>query len=147
MVDYLAAQLGVADPSVVKRYVERQKTPYEHAWEIREVFGYRDFDDQDAADGLREFLDGRAWVHAEGPHALFEQAVAWLRRHRVLLPGVTTAARLVAVVRAAAAERMYQTLTEAAVGADARRCGPGAAAGARRRRRRHGGRHRGVGRR
>ena len=76
------------------------------------MFGYGDFTDPQAAAGLREFLDGRAWVHAEGPYALFEEAVAWLRRHRVLLPGVNILARLVATVREAAAERMHRTLAE-----------------------------------
>jgi hypothetical protein len=42
---------------------------------------------------FRTFLYGRAWTHAEGPVALFNHAVAWLRRHRVLLPGVSVLAR------------------------------------------------------
>jgi len=82
-VDYLAVQLGVVDASVVKRYTEREKTAYEHAWEISRAYGYRDVTDGAAVAGLREFTDGRAWIHAEGPMALFGQAVAWLRRHRV----------------------------------------------------------------
>ncbi len=32
VVEYLAGQLGVDDPSVVKRYTERQMTPYEHGF-------------------------------------------------------------------------------------------------------------------
>jgi hypothetical protein len=119
VVDYLAIQLDVRVSSVIKRYAERQATQWEHTAEIRQVFGYRHFTDPQAAAGLREFLDGRAWVHAEGPYALFEQAVAWLRRHRVLLPGVSILARLVATVREAAAERMHRTLAEAAASADA----------------------------
>lgn len=31
VVEHLAAQLGIEDPSVVKRYTERPKTAYEHA--------------------------------------------------------------------------------------------------------------------
>ena len=61
------AQLGVADSSVVKLYAEREKTHLEHAWEIRAAYGHRDVADPDAAAGLREFMDGRAWTHAEGP--------------------------------------------------------------------------------
>jgi hypothetical protein len=88
-VDYLAGQLGIANPSVVKRYTDRRLTAYEHAWEIRRAYGYRDFADEQASAQLREFLAGRAWTHAEDPVALVGQAVAWLRRHRVLLPGVS----------------------------------------------------------
>jgi hypothetical protein len=63
-------------------------------------------------------MHGRAWTHAEGALALFTQAAAWLRRHRVLLPGVATLARLVSQVRDQAADRMYRTLAEAAASAD-----------------------------
>ena len=62
---------------------------------------------------FRRFLDGQAWTHAEGPAALFEQAVGWLRRHRVLLPGVTVLTRLVNAVRDAAADRMHARLAAA----------------------------------
>lgn len=46
------------------------------------------------------------------------RSVAWLRRGRVLLPGVTVLALLVAEVQAAAAEQLHQAVTEAAAGAD-----------------------------
>lgn len=37
-------------------------------------------------------LHGRAWAHAVGSVMLFDQAVGWLRRHRVLLPEVSVPA-------------------------------------------------------
>lgn len=43
VVAYVAEHLGVEDPSVVKRYTERQMTAYEHAWEIRDAYGYHQF--------------------------------------------------------------------------------------------------------
>ncbi|MFI7153456.1 Tn3 family transposase [Nonomuraea sp. NPDC050022] len=95
VVDHLAEQLGIGDASQVKKYAERPKTTYEHAWMIRDAYGYHAFDDTSSWSDrqltrqFRTFLHGRAWTHAEGPVALFEQSVAWLRRHRVLLPGVT----------------------------------------------------------
>lgn len=45
VVEHLAAQLGIEDPSVVKRYTERPKTAYEHAWEIRDACEYHEYDD------------------------------------------------------------------------------------------------------
>ncbi|WP_240799166.1 DUF4158 domain-containing protein [Streptomyces sp. A0958] len=42
---------------------------------------------------FRTFLHGRAWTNAEGPVALFNQSVHWLRRNRVLSPGVGVLAR------------------------------------------------------
>ena len=98
-VEYVAGQLDIADPSVVKRYTERPKTAYEHAWEIRAAYGYRDFADAGVHEQLVEFMGARAWIHAEGAVALFEQARAWLRRERALLPGVSVLARLAATVR------------------------------------------------
>ncbi|MGC4857275.1 DUF4158 domain-containing protein [Micromonospora sp. DT4] len=117
-VEYIASQLDIADPSVIKRYTERQPTAYEHSWEIRAAYGYRDFADPGVHDPLVEFMSARAWIHAEGAVALFEQAKAWLRRERVLLPGVSVLARLVAAVREETDQRMYRTLAEAAAGAD-----------------------------
>ncbi|MEQ4724213.1 DUF4158 domain-containing protein, partial [Nonomuraea sp. B19D2] len=100
VVDYLAEQLGIGDPSQVKKYAVRAQTAYDHAWMIRDVYGFHDFDDRESWEGrvlskrFLTFLHGRAWTHAEGPTALFDQSVAWLRRHRVLLPGVTVLERL-----------------------------------------------------
>jgi Domain of unknown function (DUF4158) len=45
VVDYLAEQLGIEDSSVVKRYVERKQTAYDHAWEIRDAHGYHPDED------------------------------------------------------------------------------------------------------
>jgi Domain of unknown function (DUF4158) len=59
-VDYVASQLDVADPSVVKRYTERQQTADEHAWEIRDAYGYRDFADPGVHEALVEFMSARA---------------------------------------------------------------------------------------
>lgn len=117
-VEFLAEQLGIDDASCVKKYVQRPQTPYEHAWEIRDRYGYRSTDDQTASERFARFLDGRAWTHAEGPVALFEHAVGWLRRNRVLLPGVTVLARQVATVREAAESRLYHALAAAARSVD-----------------------------
>ena len=118
VVEFLAGVLGIADASCVKKYLDRPQTAYEHAWEIRDRYGYRTFDDSVVADGFARFLDGRAWTHAEGPVALFEHAVGWLRRQRVLLPGVTVLARRVANARDVAEARLYETVAAAAKRAD-----------------------------
>jgi len=43
VIGYVAEQPGIDDPSCVKLYPERLQTQYEHAWEIRDLLGYRDF--------------------------------------------------------------------------------------------------------
>jgi len=45
VLEFVAGQLGLADPSRVKRYTERDKTRFEHQWEIRRDRGYREFGD------------------------------------------------------------------------------------------------------
>ncbi|MFI6704526.1 Tn3 family transposase [Streptomyces sp. NPDC050509] len=119
VIEHLAAQLGIEDPSVVERYTERPKTAYEHAWEIRDAYEYREYEDAEWPRRFRTFLHGRAWTHAEGPKALFDHAVGWLRRNRVLLPGVSVLARQVSDVRKVADRRLHATVAGAARRADA----------------------------
>ena len=54
--------------------------------------------------------DDRAWTTGDGPKALFDGAVGWLRSRRVLLPGRTRLARLVAQVREESTQRLYDVL-------------------------------------
>lgn len=108
VVDYLAEQLGIADASALKAYGERENTRLAHVRELRKVLEYTEFAEAEAE--LRVWVDARAWTTGEGPKALFDAAVGWLRGRRVLLPGVTTLARLVASVREAANQRMWDSL-------------------------------------
>jgi TnpA family transposase len=118
VVEHLAAQLGIEDVSCVKRYTERKPTAYEHAWEIRDAYEYHEYEDAEWSRRFRTFLHGRAWTHAEGPVALFNQAVGWLRRHRVLLPGVSVLSRQVSEARKVAERRLHATVAGAARRAD-----------------------------
>jgi hypothetical protein len=118
VVEYLAEQLGISDPSCVKQYVERAKTAYKHSWEIRRRLGYHEFEDRAWGRKFRTFLYGRAWTHPEGPVALFNHVVAWLRRNRVLLPGASVLARAVAEARAVADRRLRTTVSRAVRRAD-----------------------------
>ena len=94
---FVAEQLGIDDASSLKLYPERLPTQHEHAREIRKLLKIRDFDDGDLQ--LREHIAGRVWVSNDGPRALFDRAVTWLLRNRVLLPGLTSLGYLVAEVR------------------------------------------------
>jgi hypothetical protein len=111
VLDFVAAQVEVADPSCVKRYTEREKTRLEHQWEIAQVGGFVSF--ASAQEQLVEWLDRRAWTTGDGPKALFVAVVGWLRERRVLLPGVTPLVELVAEVRQAAETRLFAQLAGA----------------------------------
>ena len=54
----------------------------------------------------------RAWAADEPPSKLLDTATGWLIDHRVVLPGVTTLARMVAQVRDRAAQRAWRRLTD-----------------------------------
>ena len=85
----------------MKKYMRRRPTTHEHAREIRAVYGYRDLAGS-VLEELSTYFYSRAWTHGEGPTVLFELATAWLRRERVLLPGVTMFVGVVRSARAAA---------------------------------------------
>ena len=109
VLDLVAGQLGIGDPSCVKRYTERDKTRLDHAWEIQEAFGLRDFTSGEAE--LTAKVAARAWNTGDGPTALFGYAVRWLRENDVLLPGISRLTRLVARVRDEATERLWDSLS------------------------------------
>jgi hypothetical protein len=114
VIDFLAGQLQIADPSCVKRYAQRQQTHREHAAKIRQTLGLKDFTEVEAE--LAVFAGRRAWVTGDGPKAIFADAVGWLRDRDVLLPGVSRLARLVARERDAATQRLWETLHAALTG-------------------------------
>ena len=95
VVRFVAEQLGVDDAHYAE-YGTRLQRRYEHAWEIRDAYGYRDF--AAGQEELRKFLAARVWSSLEGPRALFDRAVVWMVGNRVLLPGITRLARMVAGV-------------------------------------------------
>jgi TnpA family transposase len=108
VVDFVAGQVGVADSSCLKRYVEREKTRFEHQWEIRQTLGWKDF--ADVEEQFVEWIAARAWTSGDGPKAIFHDGVSWLRERKVLLPGVTTLTRLVAKVREDTNQRLWNEL-------------------------------------
>jgi hypothetical protein len=111
VLSYVAGQLEIGEPSCVGRYLERRPTRFDHAEEIKRACGLRDF--AQARGEFEEWLWARAWMTGDGPRAMFADAIGWLRERDVLLPGVTTLARLVARARADGDERLWETLAGA----------------------------------
>jgi len=108
VLDFMAEQLEIADPSCVKRYTERTKTRFDHQWEIRRVYELREFTAVEAE--LRAWVAARSWTSGDGPKAIFIDAVGWLRERKVLLPGASTLARRVAQVRDDTTRRLWSVL-------------------------------------
>jgi len=106
--EHLAGQLGISDPACVARYTERRTTPLEHREEIKASGGLREF--TEAEDEFAAWVRARAWNTGDGPKTIFTDGVKWLRENAVLLPGVTTAARLVSRVRDEALDELVATV-------------------------------------
>jgi len=117
VIEFIAEQVE-AEASSLEGYLERRATRFRHAAEISAAYGYREF--ATAEKELARWLADRAWTTDEGPTALFDGAVIWLRARRVLLPGLTTLTRLVAHERDAASLRVWTALAEPVSQAKAR---------------------------
>ncbi|MEU8148781.1 DUF4158 domain-containing protein [Nonomuraea sp. NPDC048901] len=107
-VAFVAEQLDL-DPACFADYGQRPKTAYEHAWQIRELLGYRDFGACEQE--VRQYVAARVWASVEGPRALFDRARVHLLKERILLPGITVLVRLVGEVRRAENERLHALLS------------------------------------
>ena len=109
----VARELAITDPDCLARYARREQTHREHAGEIQRAYGYRDFSERTAKAELSVWLDARAWMTAERPSVLFDLATARLIDAKVLLPGASVLARLIAAARDQVAARLYATLAGA----------------------------------
>src|SRR5260221_6543094 len=107
---YLAAQLGL-DPSSISAYMDREPTHREHSAEIKSLFGYTDFGQQPEHWRLTRWLYERAWFIAERPSVLFDLATTRLLERKILLPGVSSLARVVAGVRERGSNRLWRSLS------------------------------------
>src|SRR6266540_2429299 len=79
VVAYVAAQLGIRDVACLVDYAARPATAWEHAAEIRRIYGFVDF--TDPAEGFRlvRWLYTRAWLsleHRQFTREQVEHAVA-----------------------------------------------------------------------
>jgi hypothetical protein len=103
----LAQRIGIADPGCLVRYRDR-KARWQHASEIRQAYGYREFADPGAQWRLLRWLYALCWTGTDRPSVLFDQATAWLVTHKVLLPGASVLERTIARVRSRANSRLWR---------------------------------------
>ncbi len=111
VIAYMASQLKIKNAQCIVRYAERVQTQQDHAQEIRQHYGYKEFSDRQGGFALLRFLYARAWIGTERPSVLFDVATTWLIDKKVLLPGVTTLTRLISSVRERVTERFWQQVS------------------------------------
>ncbi len=108
VLEFVAGQLGVADPLVVNKYGERVKTLSDHQLEILRAEGLLDF--TETQEDLAAWVAARSWTSGDGPKAIFLDAITWTRERKIMLPGVSRLARLVARVRDDTTRRLWAEL-------------------------------------
>ena len=104
-----AEQLGIANWSDLPQYAA-SRARFENRRQIRERYGYKDFNEPAAQWSLMRWLYARAWQSADKPVVLFDLATLRLFEQQVLLPGVTVLERLVARVIDQASERLWSRM-------------------------------------
>jgi TnpA family transposase len=95
VLNYIAEQIQIS-PKQFDLYAQRENTRLEHSQEIREIYGYRYFTEQ----------DGQSLIDILLPYALendnvinlMKLAIAEIKRHKIILPGITTIEKAVSEV-------------------------------------------------
>ncbi|WP_223654134.1 Tn3 family transposase [Hymenobacter psoromatis] len=108
VVEVLAIQLGV-DPAELAGYRKRPNTWHEHQPLILAHLGYQPYDVRQSF-RLTRWLYAQALTSTVRPSVLVDLATAHLIAQRVVLPGVTVLARLIARVRERTGRHLYRQL-------------------------------------
>lgn len=108
---YISKQLNIDNLSSLNRY-GIGRTHWDHINDIKKHYGYKDFTDRIESFGLMRWLYNRCYFSNERPSVLFDLSTARLVERKVLLPGATVLARLIARVRERATKNLWSALSE-----------------------------------
>ncbi|WP_206680757.1 DUF4158 domain-containing protein [Hymenobacter polaris] len=108
VVQTLATQLSV-DPAELAGYRKRPNTWHEHQPRILAYLGYQPYDARQSF-RLTRWLYAQVLTSTVRPSVLVDLATAHLVAQRVVLPGVTVLARLIARVRERTGRHLYRQL-------------------------------------
>lgn len=110
VVEHVAQQLGLPRQEFV-RYALRAATRHQHRKLILDHLEYLEFDGFQAF-RLNCWLYAQLKLSAMRPSVLFDLATAHLIAQRIVLPGVSTLARLISRIRERYTARTYTTLSK-----------------------------------
>ncbi len=111
VMEFLGKQLGINDTTSLSRY-RNSETRWEHTALIKQSYEYQDFHAQPSHWKLVRWLYQRSIISTESQSLLFDLTTARLVEKKILLPGVSVLARLVASVRERAANRLWNVLSK-----------------------------------
>lgn len=108
LIKYIANQINV-DPDVYSSYAQRDTTRREHLEEIRQLYGYRNFNNSD----YRTVSNALLKSALENGNAMYlvRTAIDLLRKEKVILPAIPTIERMVWLARTRAEKKIYSILT------------------------------------
>jgi TnpA family transposase len=106
---YIAEQMDIA-PEAFTDYGQREATIYEHRNDIRQAYGYRNYDARDQLPLTRHLLP--LAMESDEPVPLVQTALDYMRQQRIIAPGITTTESLVWRAQRIARRRVYQRLTK-----------------------------------
>ncbi len=109
VVQTLCHQLGLKDPRVLPRYLEREPTRFAHQRQIRKRLGYKEFVGAEVLNLLR-WLVSSVQLEETRPIELFDRCTQRLVARKVTLPGATVLVRLIVKVRERGAGQLYRQL-------------------------------------
>ena len=105
VIAYLARQLYIDQLSGFLIY-RQSETRWDHAAEIRDHCGFREFSESSVQFRLNRWLYALCWTGIDRPGMIFDRATSWLIASKVLLPAVTTLERHVAKLRTRVDDRL-----------------------------------------
>jgi TnpA family transposase len=107
LITYVAKQIDV-DPEVYSSYAQRDTTRREHLEEIRQVYGYRNFNNSN----YRTFSNALLKSALENGNTMYlvRNAIDLLRREKIILPAIPTIERMVWLARTRAEKKIYAIL-------------------------------------
>ena len=92
VLSYIAEQIQV-DPEEIEQYAQRKNTRSEHLQELREEYGFRNYNETDY-NFLLQFLLPFA-LENDNVIRLIKLSIEELKKNSVILPGITTLERIV----------------------------------------------------
>lgn len=108
LIKYIANQINT-DPEVYSLYAQRDTTRREHLEEIRQVHGYRNFNNSD----YRSISNALLKFALENGNSMYlvRTAIDLLRKEKIILPAIPTIERMVWLSRTRAEKKIYVILT------------------------------------